>query len=151
MKTALVKIDVAAADTGLSVRRIEQLVDGGLVREKGITWVFNLAKDLNARNRDLRFWRPELLARVQDEADKYGRWEIGQIIASILPETREKFHAGEIDQLFQIRPNTRIAYGAELNGVMEAGRNSYSRVTLAAFLKRRWIGAVTKAGRGVKA
>jgi len=148
MKPALVKIDVAAADTGLSVRRIEQLVDGGTTREKGFMWVFNLANDLNSRCRDLRFWRPELLARVQGEADKYGRWGIEQVIVSILPETREKFHGVEVDQLFQIRPPTRIAYGAELNGKREGIGNLYSRTMLAEFLERRWLGAMTqKRGR----
>lgn len=147
MKPAIVKIDVAAADLGISVRRIEQLVDGGTPREKGFTWVFNLAKNLNARNRDLRFWLVELLARVQGETDKHGRLEIKQVIASILPETREKFHGSEVDQLFQIRPTTRLAYGAELNGKKVVGGNSYSRIMLAEFLKRRWLGAVTQKGK----
>jgi hypothetical protein len=147
MKPALVKIDVAAADLGISVRRIEQLVDGGTKHEKGFLWIFNLANDLNSRCRDLRFWRPELLARVQGEADKHGRWEIAQVIASVLPVKREKFHGGELDQLFQIRPTTRIAYGAELNGKKVGDGNSYSRTMLAAFLERRWLGAIKTNGK----
>jgi hypothetical protein len=144
MHAKIVKIDVAAADLGISVRRIELLVDGGLSHEIGFQWVFNLANDLSARCRDLRFWRNELLARVQGDAEKYGRWKIGQVIANILPESRENFPAGTVDELFQIRPPTRIAFGAELNGKKQAGRNSYSRPMLAAFLKRRWLGASIK-------
>ena len=142
MKPALVKIDVAAVDLGMSVRRIEQMVDGGSKHETGLVWIFNLANDLNARKRDVRFWRPELLARVQGDVAKYGKWKIGQVIASILPEAREKFHAGEVDVVFQIRPNSRIAFGAELNGKKVAGRNSYSRAVLVDFLQRRWPGRI---------
>jgi hypothetical protein len=151
MKHALVKIDVAAVDLGLGVRRITQMVDGGSSNEKGLVWVFNLANDSSARCRELRFWRPELHAHMQGDADKYSPWEINQIIASILPETREKFNPGEVDQLFQIRPNSRIAYGAELNGKKVAGRNSYQRTTLAEFLKRRWLGNFPATGKAMSA
>ena len=150
MKIALVKIDVAAADLGRSAARVYELADGGVKRDKGLLWVFNLANDLNARCRDLRFWRPELIARVQMD-DRYDRWEIGQVIANILPETREKFHAGEVDALLQIRPNSRIAYGAELKGEKSAGRNSYSHAALAEFLQRRWLGNFAANGKAAGA
>jgi len=143
MNAQLVKIDVAAADLGIGVRRIEQLVDGGTLLEKGLAWVFNLANDLNGDRRDLRFWRPEIIARSKGNDSRYSFYQIGWVIGRILPEKRAHFHAGEVDQIFQIRHNTRIDFGAELNGAMRQGRNFYERTTLAAFLERRWLGSVS--------
>jgi hypothetical protein len=141
MNIALVKIDVAAVDLGKSVRQIEQLVVGGAVHEKGLLWIFNLANNPSGRLRSLRFWRPELLARSRGDPEKYHRCKIDDIIAIILPGRRTDFHAGEVDQLFQIRCNTRIDYGAELAGKLRGRRHVYSREKLAAFLQRRWLGA----------
>ncbi len=147
VNAALVKIDVAAADLGRSVTQIFELVDGGTLLETGLVWVFNLANDASTTRRDLRFWREELLARAAQRAGgshpgKYGHWELDWVIARILPVKRTQFHAGEVDQLFQIRPRTRIDFGAELNGEMKDGRNFYARPVLAEFLKRRWLGAL---------
>jgi hypothetical protein len=147
MKTALVKIDLATATLGKSAKKVFELVDGGTVSENGFLWIFNVACNPRSRARQLRIWWPELIARTQGDAAKYSHCKIEQVIADILPPSRSTFQAGEVDQLFQIRPNTRIDYGMELAAVMKAGRNSYSRATLAAFLKRRWLGAVTQKGK----
>lgn len=142
MNPQLVKIDVAAADLGKAVAHIFGLVfDGGNLLEPGIHWVFNFANALDSR-RDLRFWRPEIKARADGEAEKFSAWEIGQVVAKILPATRKNFHAGEVDQLFQIRKTTRLDFGAELAGRLDGGRNFYSRATLENFLCRRWLGAM---------
>lgn len=142
MNAALVKIDVAAATLGWSAPKLFSLVDGGDLVEQGFVWVFNLANDADGRNRDLRFWWPEIQARAAATRNKYVGYEIGWVIDRILPVKRATFHAGEVDQLFQIRPRTRIDLHAELAGTMESGRNFYSRAALAAFLKRRWLGAI---------
>ncbi|HAO79762.1 MAG TPA: hypothetical protein DCQ92_12455 [Verrucomicrobia subdivision 3 bacterium] len=141
MNITLVKIDVATVDLGKSVRHLEQLVDGGTAHEKGLLWIFNLAKDPGGRCRNLRFWRPELIARSRGEPEKYHRCKIDDIIALILPASRMKFRAGEVDQLLQLRPRIRIDFGAELAGSLDQGSHVYSRPTLAGFLKRRWLGA----------
>ena len=107
MHAALVKIDVAAVDLRASIRRIEQMVDGGTSAGDGLLWVFNFARR-GGRRRDLRFWRSELLARASGNAANTNRLTIKEVLAEILPTTRARFHAGEVDQLFQIRPNTRI-------------------------------------------
>jgi hypothetical protein len=151
MKTALVKIDVAAADLGEPVSKIFDLVDGGSPEEPGLLWTFNLAVDFHGQHRSLRFWRPELLARTQNEPGKYNRYEIAEILALILPEKRASFHAGEVDQLLQIRPRTRIDFGDELPGRLNDGRHTYSRQALESFLKRRWIGVAIIKGKGVLA
>ena len=146
MQASLVKIDVAAADLGKSVAMIFDLVEGSYLLEPGLVWVFNLANNAAGARRDLRFWRPELTARAQGAGQSptaYGRYEIDWVIARILPEKRSQFHAGEVDQLFQIRPRTRIDFGAELNGELKEGRNFYARPVLAQFLKRRWLGAIS--------
>jgi hypothetical protein len=148
MKTELVKIDVAAADLGRSVARISDLVDGGRLGEPGLLWTFNLAVDFHSQRRSLRFWRPELLALAQGEPGKYHRHKIAGVIALILPEKRASFHAGEVDQLLQIRPRTRIDYGDELPGRLNDRRNTYSRQELESFLKRRWIGAAISNRKG---
>jgi hypothetical protein len=140
MKPALVKIDVAAVDLSMGIRRIEQLVDGGSPNETGLLWVFNLAGNPGGRMRSLRFWRPELLARSGGQAAEINQMQIGQVIAEILPPRRERFHAGEIDQLFQIRPNTRIDLDADLKGKREGSRFVYRREPLENFLKARWLG-----------
>lgn len=141
MNAQLVKIDVAADLIGRPVPQIFDLVDGGSLLEKGLAWVFNLANDIKGDRRDLRLWRPELEARRDGDSSKYSLYRIDWVIARILPETRDRLHAGEVDQLFQIRPRTRIDFGPELNGVMLNGRNFYSRIVVAEFLKHRWLGA----------
>lgn len=145
MNTALVKIDVAAADLGLAVRRIEQMFEGRDLTTGSLVWVFDFAKSLEKNARRVpRFWRPELLAVASGDGalrGKYVGFELDWVIDKILPVNRSHFHAGEVDQLFQIRHNTRKNY-PELNGTLRDGRNYYERATLVAFLKRRWLGAV---------
>ena len=139
MNAALVKIDVAAAALGWSAAKLFDLVDGGTLIEQGFVWVFNLANDVSGQRRDLRFWYAELNARANHfELPKY---ELSGVINTVLPPARRFFHAGEVDQLFQIRHNTRLALHDELAGSLNSGRNQYARADLAAFLTRRWLGA----------
>ena len=144
MNAALVKIDVAAADLQLGIRRVEAMVDGGDLVTRGLVWVFDLANDhIAGSRRELRFWRAELLARASKDSTKqfkYSNWELDWVVAQVLPTRRKTFQAGEVDQLFQIRHNTRLAFGAELNGNKLNGANTYQRENLAAFLRRRWLG-----------
>jgi hypothetical protein len=147
MQPALVKIDVVAATLGVGVRRIEALVDGDDVFERGLLWVFDLANDRSAATRrELRFWWRESQQRLVADVSKqhkYANWELDWVIAQILPVRRKFFQAGEVDQLFQIRHNTRIEFGRELNGNLQNGANTYERANLATFLARRWLGAVS--------
>ena len=141
MKPALVKIDVATVWLSRSARQVYDFVDGESVSEAGLLWVFNLARNLRDGKRDLRFWIPELKARAEGQARKYHQQDIQWIIAQILPVNRQTFNAGDVDQLFQIRHDTRLAYGAELPGKLIAGRNAYQMPTIGKFLERRWLGA----------
>jgi len=143
MDAALVKIDVAAADLDLSVAQVFDLVDGGTLLEHGLTWVFDLSqRGADGRRRDLRFWRPELLAYcAQETVAKYADWKLEQVLVRILPEKRTHFHAGEVDKLLQLRPRTRIDLHRELAGSLQSGRHLYHRHDLAAFLRRRWLSA----------
>ena len=146
MNAALVKIDVAAAHLGWSASKLFDLVDGGTLIDTGFVWVFNLANDLSGERRDLRWWWPEVEARAVGNTKFYG-YQIDWVIKRILPEKRVNFHADEVDQLFQIRPRTRIDLHAELSGTQSAapgGRHFYARTDLADFLKRRWLGAIYK-------
>ena len=166
MQAALVKIDVAAARLGWSAAKLFDLADGGAVTasnlfEKGFVWVFDLANDLASQNgrcgshrRDLRFWWPEIEARASDDTSKHGKfssYEIEWVINKILPVKRQNFHAGEVDQMFQIRPRTRIDLHAELFPLSAAAGeragvrcpNFYPRAALVNFLQRRWLGAVS--------
>jgi hypothetical protein len=149
MNAALVKIDVIAADLGVGVRRIEAMVDGGDLVTQPLVWVFDFANDPgNGPRRELRFWRTEALALSENlgARNKLANCELVEVLEKILPRSRENFHAGEVDQLFQIRHNTRLDY-ADLGGSQFGGRNFYQRETLAAFLERRWLGAKTVAQR----
>ena len=142
---ALVKIDVAAVDLNRSARQVFDLVIGGTLLEPGLTWVFNLANDPADSRRDLRFWRPELQQRrtgsgPQVGADDVSLLPLEEVLARILPVTRTNFAAGEVDQMFQIRPRTRIDFGMELAGQMRGTGRFYSRAALAEFLRRRHIG-----------
>ena len=143
MNAQLVKLDVAAASLGWSAAKLFDLTDGGTLLEKGFAWVFNLANDPADGRRDLRFWFPEILARADADTSRHGKysnWEIDWVVAKILPAKRRNFHAGEVDQIFQIRHNTRRAL-LDSAGMSE-GRNFYSRAMLAEFLTARWLGAV---------
>lgn len=149
MNTALVKIDVAAADLNVAVRRIEQMYEGADPRMGSLVWVFDFAKaPRSSARREPRFWRPELLAVAGGDGAlraKYNGYELGWVINKILPVNRVNFHAGEVDQLFQIRHNTRSCF-AELNGMLSERRNFYERATLVEFLRRRWFGALYERG-----
>lgn len=140
MNPALVKIDVAADLMRRSIPAIVGMVDGGSPSEAGLLWTFNLSRKLAGRRRELRFWRPELLERATGQAASCHKLELAQVIGQILPEHREHFHAGEVDQMFQTRPRTRLDFGAELPGKRVGGRHVYSRPVLVSFLQRRWIG-----------
>ena len=147
---ALVKIDVAAVDLNRSARQVFDLVIGGTLLEPGLTWVFNLANDPTGDRRDLRFWREELKQRrtatgPQVAADDLSQLPVEEVIARILPVTRTNFAAGEVDQMFQIRPRTRIDFGMELAGQMRGTGRFYSRAALAEFLRRRHVGHVVAA------
>lgn len=145
MQAALVKIDVAAACLGKSATHLFGLAEGGFLGEPGLEWVFNLANDPEAKRRDLRFWLPELQTRTNQPSNhptiQPSILDLEAVVAQILPLKRQNFHAGEVDQLLQIRPRTRIDFGEELGGTKQAGRNFYERDMLAAFLRRRWLGA----------
>ncbi|MEI8289827.1 MAG: hypothetical protein WCH99_10165 [Verrucomicrobiota bacterium] len=145
MNAQLVKIDVAAAQLGWSAAKLFDLVEGGTLLEAGFEWVFNLANDPKGERRDLRFWMYEVAHRA-DPGSKLqapSSYELSGVINTILPPARRYFHAGEVDQLFQIRPRTRIDLHDELAGSLNSGRNQYARADLAAFLKRRHISATT--------
>jgi hypothetical protein len=142
MIAALVKIDVAAARLGWSAAKLFDLVDGGTLIERGFVWVWNLANDPTGIKRDLRFWWPEIDMRASLDTSKHRRftnYELEWVINKILPASRTNFHAGEVDELFQIRPRTRIDLHDEICGTKLSGRNSYTRDILAAFLERRWL------------
>ena len=140
MHPTLVKIDVAAFALGKDIRKIEQMVDGGTVKQSGLLWVFNFAVNPKGKHRALRFWRPELLDRGGGKLAGYRQMRIEEVISQILPASREYFNAGEVNEMFQVRPRTRIDYGVELPGKQTPRGNVYPRPALAAFLRRRWIG-----------
>jgi len=142
MNAALVKIDVAAAALGWSAARLFDLVDAGTLIEPGFEWVFDFANGQGglrgSHRRDLRFWFPEIEARSEQRPAPART--IDAVVTRILPRARQNFHAGEVDQLFQLRPRTRIDLHDELAGSLKSGRHQYHRDDLAAFLMRRWIG-----------
>lgn len=143
MNAALVKIDVAAVDLKHGVPSIQKMVDGGDLLLPGLVWVFNVARDLNSRDRELRFCRLELQGvSFNPPRNPYARHKLGEMIALILPEGINNFQAGQVDDLFQLRPRTRIDLHEEICGKLISGRNSYSRTVLASFLRRRWLGRV---------
>ncbi|HEX3857590.1 MAG TPA: hypothetical protein VHY30_09875, partial [Verrucomicrobiae bacterium] len=159
MNAQLVKIDVAADLMNLPVPEIMLRVDGGTLDFSNsklraqiirLSWVFNFARDPNSRDRELRLWRPELCAQASKDVSvhrKYNFYELDWVINKILPEKKRTIHAGELDQLFQLRPRTRIDLHDEICGTMMSGRNSYSRDIIAAFLKRRWLASLREAGQ----
>ncbi len=149
MNAALVKIDVVAADLGVGVRRIERMVEGGDLVQEPLVWVFNFANDpANGTRRELRFWRTEaaFVAENPGTQNRFANWVLAEVLAKILPVKRKHFHAGEVDQLFQIRHNTRLEL-PDLNGGLAAGRTFYPRDELAGFLERRWLGRQAEVGK----
>ncbi len=146
MNAALVKIDVAAATLGWHVGKLFDLADGGTLLDKPFMWVFNLANNAEGERRDLRWWLPEVMARASADPskhDKYCGWELDWVLAQVLPPRIKNFQAGAVDQLFQIRPRTRIDLHHELAGVKGSSGHSYERAALAAFLSRRWLASQT--------
>lgn len=136
MRIALVKIDTAAIELGRGIRRIEQMVDSG-----DLLWVFDLAA--TGRRRQLRFWQAELLAKAGGDGQAFNRLALADVVAQILPPRKQTYQAGELDQIFQIRHNTRLDLNGELHGTLAEGRNFYRRADLENFLSGRWIGGQT--------
>ena len=139
----LIKIDVAAALFGnrKSVSQLFEMAEGGSLTEKALLWVFDLSN--GEVRRDLRFWAPEIEARVSADASKHNKycgWELDWVIAKIVPVTINEYRAGQVDLMFQIRPRTRIDFGEELNGNKRNGANTYQRENLVKFLTTRWLG-----------
>jgi hypothetical protein len=135
----LIKIDVAAHLLNKPVATLFDMAEGASLTERALRWVFDLSS--GEIRRDLRFWTDEVNARASADASKHLKhcgWELDWVLAKLLPETRQNFHAGEVDQLLQIRPRTRIDL-LESAGVV-AGRNFYDRAMLVKFLTSRWIG-----------
>lgn len=131
--------------TSQSISTLFDRADGASLTESALMWVFDFSNGAGQR-RDLRFWLPEIQAKAGllqgCGENEFERYELATVIARILPKSRANFHAGEVDQLFQIRPRTRIDF-TELNGAMKSGRNFYSRLALANFLRNRWLGLRT--------
>lgn len=143
MNPALVKIDVAAALLRLSAPALFELVEGSAkAHRRALVFVFNVAKRMGHRRRDLRFWLPEVQAHAQGEPGRFAVLELPDVIERILPLRRSGFSAGELDQLFQLRRRTRIDLQRELVGELGAAGYRYQRPTVAAFLERRWLGAL---------
>jgi hypothetical protein len=153
MSPALVKVDVVSALLGWPVKKLYSLVDESSMGNQGFAWVFNLARDPQGGRKDLRWWWPEIQARISPDARenrRYAFYQLEWVINRIVPDNRRHYAAGEVDRLFQIRPPTRFNLHAELFGPAETGRcavaggpsqemNQYSRAALAEFLERRWV------------
>lgn len=136
----LVKIDVAAHVLNRSVRQIFDLVDGGTHVEVGLMWVFNLAVNPAGYRRELRFWCPEIEARRAGQPAKYHNRDVAWVISQILPGNRQSFQPGQINDLLQVRHNTRLEYGTQLPGIRHSCGNTYQRPALERFLALRWLG-----------
>jgi hypothetical protein len=141
MQPVLVKIDVAVVELRRTVRAIYAMADGGTRLDKALCWVFDLAQASRGVRRDLRFWHPELLARGGADTTRqfgYSGFQLQWVIKRILPESRPRFSAGEVSELFQIRHNTR-AQLLRADG-LTGGRAFYRRQTLVEFLQTCWVG-----------
>jgi hypothetical protein len=152
MSPALVKIDVVSALLGWPAKKLYALVDESSLKDRGFAWVFNLARDPQGGRQDLRWWWPEIQARLSPDGKenrRYAFYELEWVINRIVPANRPQYPAGEVDRLFQIRPPTRNNMQAELTGATFrrdalsndpiSGGCLYPRAALAEFLERRWI------------
>ena len=158
MNAALVKVDVVSVLLGWPVKKLYSLVDESSVRERGFAWVFNVARDPHSGRRDLRWWWPEIQARLSPDGKenrRYSFYQLPWVINRIVPDARLQYSAGEVDRLFQMRPCNRLNLHAELFGTAGAGdcavsgevspeANFYPRAALAEFLERRWIQNLNK-------
>ena len=145
LKAQLVKVDAAALLTGQPARVLFDRAAGAslLAGQAPLMWVWDFSNGAAAppRRRDLRFWVVELECPLDKTQRVIHALTLDQVLARLLPVTRRNFHAGEVDQMFQLRPRTRIDFGAELNGGMTGGRNFYERRGLENFLRARWLGS----------
>ncbi|HTB85776.1 MAG TPA: hypothetical protein VK742_19185 [Candidatus Sulfotelmatobacter sp.] len=149
MPPSLVKVDVVSALLGWQVKKLYSLVNESSTKDRGFAWVFNLACDPQAGRQELRWWWPEIQARISPDGKEHGRYAFFQlewVINRIVPANRPHFPAGEVDRLLQIRPQTRLSLHAEWFGPGETARCAvpggpplYPRTPLAEFLERRWI------------
>jgi hypothetical protein len=119
---------------GISADKVNELVESG-----GLLWVFNLGLSKSQKPiRTLRFWAQEII----EPAGVTGL-RLDEVIAKILPTSRQAFSGSEIGQIFMVSRPTVKRLGAELQGKISNKRVlTVERKPLADFLRRRWVGDV---------
>jgi len=135
-RTLLVKVDTVRHFTGLSADAIYERADGDSLFG-GYVWVWNVAADPAADQRDLRFWAREVVApeTVKD-------WTLDRVIKSLLPPKRSQYPAGEIyTTLLSISRQSLMRLRGELNGQLAVGSSFFPREGLETFLRKRWLGS----------
>ena len=138
-RTPLAKVDGVALLTDQPAKTVYERVEGGGAYGVGYQFVFNVAPNLKGRNRDLRFWVPEI-----SDPKSTAKLSIDDVINVILPVTRREFPAGLVCQFLQLRANTLSCLRGELGGKVCRNRGVYPREGLVKFLRTRWLGAAIR-------
>lgn len=142
-RPVLLKVDSVAWALEKSTDAVFDMADYNALRfQPSLKFVFNVATDLNGEHRDLRFWAGEVFAMKLGPAflARHQKFTIDQALAAILPTSRERFHAGEVTKLLQIRRISLMRLRDQIGGSLAATSSFYPRDSFAAFLKSRWLG-----------
>jgi len=125
-RVKLVGISVVRAVRGCDARTVRKSV-GDATHRNFIRWAFDVAGK-PARNRELRFWRDEIIGNV----DKWAEPEI--VIGKILGD-RKSFPRTEIE--IQWTMSAISISQLVRDGEITEANHELTRASLAAFLKRR--------------
>ncbi|HEY5044156.1 MAG TPA: hypothetical protein VIK53_19470 [Verrucomicrobiae bacterium] len=151
LRMPLIQTETVRDLTGLRADEIRDLVTGGTLTHRGLAWVWDFSAQFPGnQNRDLRFWRDEALAHCSPDSTKqnrFGNYQIGWVIDRVLPRSRANFHSGELLAMFALERPSLLRLRDEMNGRLAGARNAlFPRASVAAFLERRWLGAVHSSG-----
>lgn len=127
----LTSVDGVALLRHSTRRAIYNLVEGGSLFEPGFEFVFNIAVDPDCRNRELRFWLPE----VKTPAAVAGL-PLAQVLARLLPPTVAHYATGHVTQLLLC--DYQHLRNLKLNGVLPL-TDTTPRTALEKFLTQRLV------------
>ncbi len=133
-RTILVSVESVRISWGVEAEVVLAWADAGMLQ-----WVFDVSSARFPANKDhnraLRFWGPEVI-----DPHSVAKLNLAQVIASILPPSRNWFRGGEVMRILLISRPHVAAVRFECRGVIEKHSTQIGRDDLASYLRRRWIG-----------
>lgn len=132
-RTVFLDVNGVRAARGISADKVSELAEAG-----ELIWVFNMGMKANSI-RHLRFW-----AREVTNPAGWANMRLPEVIAQILPVSRQHINGAEIAQWFLVSRPTACRLGSDLGGTLKNNTWHVERQALAGYLESRWLGAAAR-------